>query len=410
MALYELLRPAAELRYAYKLSRSGDVPHPRDSPTVQYGDDGPRILLLGNGPAHGWGVASHELALTGQLAREICEWAPTGCRVDYIGDERLNAATARAWLGNTDLSVYDCAVVVVGVNDAVRFTPESSWQRSVGALLEYLEAELPNQAPIRVAEIQRVTSVSVFSSLLDRLADVHARRLNAVLGELAAAHASCEIFEIGEPDPRHRSSIGSAALYRDWAQVIGREIGPLVTESARRGRRDVTEATRTGWSGLESARALIASSEENALARITNAAREAFGVHVAAVSLRDEDRFHYLGRNTAASLPSELTYCQYVVDGDAPLIVPSTRRDRRFPHNPLNDLTHTEFYAGHPLYSSSGEAIGAFCLGGGYARKADSVEMERLRVFALEAQAELWKLESPDDEGSVDNILESETR
>jgi len=408
MALYELLRPAAELRYAYKLSRSYDVPHPRDSPTVKYGNDGPRILLLGNGPAHGWGVASHELALTGQLAREICEWAPTGCRVDYIGDERMNAATARAWLGNNDLSVYDCAVVVVGINDAVRFTPESSWQRSFGGLLQYLEAELPAHAPIRLAEIGQVTSVGASTSFLGRLATVHARRLNAVLHGLVAGRPSCEVFEIGAPDSRHGSTVGSAALYQDWARVIARHIGPVVTESARRGRRKLTESSGTQWSGLASARELMSASEENALARITAAAREEFNVSVAAVSLHHDERFYYLGRGMPASLPSELAQCKYVLDADAPIVVPDSRQDPRFRDNSLLQLTHSEFYAGHPLYSSSGEAIGAFCIVGGHARKADAAEMDRLRTFALEAQAELWKLEAPRDGGSVDGTLENE--
>ena len=57
------------------------------------------MLLLGNGPTHGWGVVSHQLALTGHLGRALSAQTGDAWDVDYVGDELMNVATALNWLG-----------------------------------------------------------------------------------------------------------------------------------------------------------------------------------------------------------------------------------------------------------------------------------------------------------------------
>ena len=49
------IRGAARLWYAKTLASAGSVPYARDAPTARAGE-GPadRVLLIGNGPAHGW--------------------------------------------------------------------------------------------------------------------------------------------------------------------------------------------------------------------------------------------------------------------------------------------------------------------------------------------------------------------
>ena len=72
MALYEFLRPLTRIAYALKLGESASLPKPRDEPSVLSDDSAAdRVLLIGNAPCHGWGVVSHQLALTGQLSRML---------------------------------------------------------------------------------------------------------------------------------------------------------------------------------------------------------------------------------------------------------------------------------------------------------------------------------------------------
>jgi GAF domain-containing protein len=93
------------------------------------------------------------------------------------------------------------------------------------------------------------------------------------------------------------------------------------------------------------------------------------------------------------SVPAELTHCSVVVAQDSALVVPDSRVDDRFRDNPFTDVTHAVFYAGHPIRSSTGETIGAFCVIGGWAKPETAVPLDELRDFALRAEAEVQRLE-----------------
>lgn len=56
------------LWYARMLSYAPMTPSPRTAPTATVGDGNPdQVLLLGNGPLHGWGVMSHGVSVVGHL-------------------------------------------------------------------------------------------------------------------------------------------------------------------------------------------------------------------------------------------------------------------------------------------------------------------------------------------------------
>ncbi|BDI22574.1 GAF domain-containing protein [Herbiconiux sp. L3-i23] len=403
MALYEILRPVASFWYAYHLTRGADIPQPRTSPTASSGAGTPaRILLLGNGPAHGWGVVSHQLALTGALANRLGARCGRAARVDYVGEEMMNAAAAPAWLRRADLATYDAVVVVMGMSDAVRLTPVPQWTASMRTVLGALRAGLPETSPILVAEIQAVRSVPVYDSLLGGVGQRHADRLNEATRTLVTEFERTWPFELGEPAPRHGGALGSTALYSDWADVIVDAIVPVLPVDCATGRDAVPSAP--AWAGLERAKLMASGAPDSELARITAAARKAFKVPVAGVSLLEGDEVHYLGAGQPVAIPSEYAHCTLVVENGAPLVVQRSSLDSRFRGNPVIDLTKGDFYAGHPLYSSSGDAIGSFCLMGTAPRRMSPAAMERLGQFAAMAQIELWKLEAaaPDAVGVTD--------
>lgn len=408
MPLYELLRPVARLRYAYLLTQGADVPHPRTPPVVETAGAGrQRVLLLGNGPSHGWGVVSHDLALTGHLAREIGGRTGRGTRVEYIGEEAMSAAAAPSWLRRADLAAFDAAVVVLGMSDAVRLTPVASWEASLRSVLGQLRDELPASAPIHLAEIHRVGSVPVYARL-DRAAQTHAHRLNASMRAVAADYAATT-FVLGDPVAGDGRALGSPAIYSGWARVVADAVIPTLPIGRTEDEPSIAAVPRyTRWPGFDRARELAASGVETELGRITDAARKAFGVTVAGVSLIEDDEVRYLGRGTPISLPTELSHCQYVVEAEAPLVVQRSQSDPRFRGNPVIGLTMGEFYAGHPIYSSTGEPIGSFCLMGPLPRRMGPAAMDRLQSFAAQAQAELWKLEHADRTDRPEQTRESE--
>nr|WP_254065111.1 MULTISPECIES: GAF domain-containing protein [unclassified Frigoribacterium] len=164
------------------------------------------------------------------------------------------------------------------------------------------------------------------------------------------------------------------------------------------------------WSGAEKLVELASSGGSDTLQDLARRAEKEFGVDVAVVSLLDGKKLYYAVNTELlpVSIPRELTFCDVTVAADAPVIVEDARKDDRFKDNPYLDLNHGYFYAGHPIHSSSGEAIGTFCLHNTRPRKAKSVSSEKLAEFARLAELELQSYETA--EGGHDLPTMYETR
>jgi lysophospholipase L1-like esterase len=397
--LYEALRPLAKLWYAYSLGQGRDVPKPRDAPAVRsHEPDADRVLLLGNGPCHGWGVATHQLALAGALARAVERRTARGCDVDYVGNEVMNLASTLSWIGDRELSVYDTVVVVLGMNDAVRLTPLDRWTSGLEDLLDRLRERVRPEARILVAGLQPVGSVAVYEGIVSRVAQRHADRMNAATKRIVGERAGADFFVLPAPQPDEERPLGSPEMYREWARVVADWAAPsLEAVRAAGGARAAVEEREPEWtwSGAPRLLELAATGGSPAIRSIADEAKKRFKVQVAVVSLLEGDRLYYTNSTESLpmSIPRELSYCYVVSDEGSPVIVPDARRDPRFKGNPLIDLSHLIFYAGHPLKSSSGQTIGTFCLLGAMPRSASAIDMDALGELAQKAQAELWKME-----------------
>lgn len=516
---YERLRPAMRLFYLWTLSRSRHVPSPRGRPTYRADSPDPdTVLLIGTGPTHGFGVTSHEQALTGQIAKETSKETGRACSVDYIGDEMMNAGSARSWIGDHDLSLYDTVVVMLGLNDAVMLTPLDSWQRDVSALVTDLTRRVHPTARIVLVGVQPVRSVTRFDNAFGSIADRHAARMNEITERIASSHPSTSYFRLPAGELQPGRPHGCETMYRQWGAVVADRVAPtldvvrrgetiehigrtsvapvvpervaaqlegarrlaasvaapapavapapwtaapaspavsvpatvdpiaarleharaevarleqaraeadraaappaapalatdaappaLATEGAlaapaadaapaARPRRALPEPTFE-WSGAEKLVELASTGGSDTLQDLARRAEKEFGVDVAVVSLLDGKKLYYAVNTELlpVSIPRELTFCDVTVAADAPVIVEDARKDDRFKDNPYLDLNHGYFYAGHPIHSSTGEAIGTFCLHNTRPRKAKSVSSEKLAEFARLAELELQSYET----------------
>ncbi|BDZ47130.1 GAF domain-containing protein [Naasia aerilata] len=399
MPLYEALRPATRIWYALHLKEAGSVPRPRDLPSWRPADSGfDSVLLLGNGPCHGWGVATHALALTGQLGRELPTRTQRPCGVDYIGDETMNLAAALPWLGNRELGAYDSIAVVLGVNDAVRLTPVAEWTKGLRRLLDTLLDRAAPEVPILLAGIQPPSSVPMYQTALGAVADRHARRLNAASASIAADYDRVRFFPLGAADLTGARPYGSPEAYAEWASMLADQLAPVLNEQrvrdggAVRALPDLSPVS--DWAGIDQAIELAAEGGSAELQRIAREAKRRFGVEIATVSLVDGDRLRYaMPGGLPSVVPLELTFCKYAVEQPDPLVVPDARRDPRFKVNPFREVAFINFYAGHPLQSLSGDTIGTFCLMGVRPRSASAVDLDAFSALAMQAQDELHRIE-----------------
>lgn len=103
---------------------------------------------------------------------------------------------------------------------------------------------------------------------------------------------------------------------------------------------------------------------EQAFDDISELTRAIAGTAVAIVSLVDENRQWFkscLGLD-AEGTPRDVSFCSHTILQRTPLIIPDALEDARFSDNPLVlGEPHVRFYAGFPLISASGLAIGSLC-------------------------------------------------
>jgi diguanylate cyclase len=98
--------------------------------------------------------------------------------------------------------------------------------------------------------------------------------------------------------------------------------------------------------------------------RITRLAASALNVPITLVSLIDESRQWFkshFGINVTET-PRDISFCAYAVRDQEPLIVPDAALDTRFANNPLvTGYPQIRFYAGVPLFTHDGLALGTLC-------------------------------------------------
>ena len=142
---------------------------------------------------------------------------------------------------------------------------------------------------------------------------------------------------------------------------------------------------------------------EGVFDQMTQELKEAFDAPIALLSLIDADRQFW---KSSAGLPAQLcdtrespratSICGHVVAANKVLVAEDTWRDARFANNPLLREQGIRFYAGAPLRSLDGRAIGSLCVMDTRPRKITKAE-EALLV--LSAQQVMREIEGRRDTG-----------
>lgn len=137
---------------------------------------------------------------------------------------------------------------------------------------------------------------------------------------------------------------------------------------------------------------------EETFDRITRRLAEAFNVPIALLTLVDEYRQFW---KSATGLPEDLaltrqapretSICGHVVASDQMLVIEDVLKDKRFANNPFLRERGIRFYAGAPLRTSSGHAIGSLCVLDTQPRTVSNRERTLLQIIADEVMAKIEK-------------------
>ncbi|MGV8858837.1 GAF domain-containing protein [Rhodoglobus sp.] len=358
---------------------------------------------MGSGPAVGWGVTSHELALPGALARALSNLTGFGFTVDVIADPSMDAASALDAITSVPSHRYDAVIVTVGVNDALTLTPPRQWRSRIREMMDGFVASFPMDSPLFVVGIQPIESIPLFSARVSAIADAHARLLNQATVDLTSLEPRAVYLPLQPPSaqdsPLNDDRYRTGQEYARWAS----QLAPEIVDHLGGAPRD-TRDTGTPISGEESARQLAvdllsAAPHDNdltlSLNRIATLAKSAFQAQTALITVLGPDSQWNLAQSgpELGEVPRNVSLCETTIQFGDIFVIPDTLADARFRDNPLvTSGPQIRFYAGFPIEAPSGVRIGALCVIDTRARSHDGdLNEPLLRELALMAQRELWR-------------------
>ena len=397
-----LLRsPVSAARYAWLCARASSTPRPHDVPFgAGAGVDPDRVLVVGAGPAVGWGVSSHDLALPGRVSRRLARRTGRGSHVAALAEPTHRLPAVRAALDDVFLENWDVVVVTLGAADALTLRSPRAWARELDALVASVLARLRPCARVVVVSAPLSDSLSTFGVHPSAAAERHAQLLGDFADEVCAAHARVTHLALPAlPPPADDSRAEEARpgpddptgrLYEQWADALSQHVAPLLhaqrarTDSPQRARsRPQPERARldaittSGLEGLEPTAALH---------DIADRAREAFSTDGAAFDLvLDDHQWAVVSTlGSARAMPLSESFCVTTIRSEEPFVVADAWAEGL--DLPRNDI---RFYAGWPVHTADGTRVGALCVFDPRPRDAAGVQVEMLRGFALDIEREL---------------------
>jgi diguanylate cyclase (GGDEF)-like protein len=143
---------------------------------------------------------------------------------------------------------------------------------------------------------------------------------------------------------------------------------------------------------------------------IVRLASQICGVPMAAVSLVDADREFFKARVgiDVTESPRDISFCGHTILENDLLVVPDAAADTRFADNPqVVAGTRVRFYAGAPLITGDGHAVGALCVRDSVPHDLSTDQRDALRALGRQvvAQLELRRLLSESQDQAQTDAL-----
>jgi hypothetical protein len=195
------------------------------------GPDPDRVLLFGSGICIGYGVASHDLALAGQIARQVSDLTLRGVSVDVVAGENLTVDTALRSFDTKRLRELDVVVATLGTLDRLFLLRPAIWRERIEFLLDYVSAHAPASLRVLFVAVPEISTIVPMPALLGALADRSARALNRELEAACARRPYAQFVPFRPSQVAGRG--GTGRTYEHWATLIAPAVAEALDEHQR---------------------------------------------------------------------------------------------------------------------------------------------------------------------------------
>ena len=131
---------------------------------------------------------------------------------------------------------------------------------------------------------------------------------------------------------------------------------------------------------------------EPALDDVTRLAAYLCKAPIALITLVDAERLWFKSKVgiEASEIVRDIAFCNYTIQGSDPFIIHDTLEDERFCNNPIvAGEPYIRFYAGVPLMTANGYALGSLCVIDQVPRELEPEQIEALKALARQVSSKL---------------------
>jgi GAF domain-containing protein len=364
---------------------------PQDAPVAHAtGPNADRVALIGAGVAVGYGVHLNDLALGGQLCRQISALTGRGVTVDTYAQLGMQALGCVTVMQSIDLSRFDAVVLTIGTDESLHLTPRREFRRNVDTLLAWIDREAPSTLTIIVIAIPEISTMMRLPTILTGVVRRHCLRLNAQLSEACSRHDQVRFVPFTPAATDLMSA--ESGTYRAWAALIAPSVAKALDQQLG--------APRLPGAGDEVLRqraldelGILDSAVDTRLTQVVRTARKLFGVEGASIVMIDRARQWTMACAGMDPLDSPRggALGDATVHNGKIFVVTDARADTRFSGHPwVVGPSRVAFFAGFPIESANGQRIGALCLVHTSPRHFSQADGALLGKLAQRVEAILW--------------------